>query len=40
MKTVATFSELLQTYFTERLMKQRNASPHTIVNYRICFACS
>jgi integrase/recombinase XerD len=32
-----TFSELLQSYFTERLMAQRNASPHTISNYRDTF---
>jgi site-specific recombinase XerD len=37
MKTESTFSELLQSYFTERLMKQRNASPHTIANYRDTF---
>ena len=32
-----TFSELLQAYFTERLMKECNASPHTIANYRDTF---
>lgn len=32
-----TFSELLQGYFTERLMKECNASPHTISNYRDTF---
>jgi len=37
MKTTATFSELLQAYFTERLMQQRNASPLTIANYRDTF---
>lgn len=37
MKTESTFSELLQSYFTERLMKQLNASPHTIANYRDTF---
>jgi site-specific recombinase XerD len=37
MKTESTFSELLQTYFTERLMKQRSASSHTIANYRDTF---
>ena len=37
MKTAATFSELLQAYFTERLMQQRNASPLTIANYRDTF---
>jgi site-specific recombinase XerD len=34
---VKTFSELLQAYFTERLMKECNASPHTIANYRDTF---
>lgn len=37
MKTEPTFSELLQSYFIERLMKQCNASPHTIANYRDTF---
>jgi len=32
-----TFSELLQAYFTERLMEECNASPHTIANYRDTF---
>ena len=37
MKTPLTFSELLQAFFTERLMKECNASPHTIANYRDTF---
>ncbi|HRZ55506.1 MAG TPA: site-specific integrase, partial [Candidatus Paceibacterota bacterium] len=37
MKSLATLSELLQAFFTERLMDQRNASPHTIANYRDSF---
>ena len=37
MKIQATFSELLQAYFTEHLMRERNASPHTIANYRDTF---
>jgi site-specific recombinase XerD len=37
MKTQPTFSELLQNYFTKRLMAERNASPHTIANYRDTF---
>jgi len=37
MKTQSTFSELLQAYFTERLMRECNASPHTIANYRDAF---
>ncbi len=38
MKIGSTFSELLQTYFTERLMHQRQASPHTIASYRDTFS--
>jgi hypothetical protein len=34
MKPAATFSELLQAFFTDRLMTQCNASPLTIANYR------
>ena len=37
MKTQSTFSELLQAYFTQRLMHECNASPHTIANYRDAF---
>ncbi len=37
MNTSSTFSALLQAYFTERLMGQRNASPHTIAAYRDTF---
>lgn len=37
MKTQLTFSELLQAYFSERLMQQRAASPCTIANYRDTF---
>jgi site-specific recombinase XerD len=32
-----TFAGLLQGFFTERLMKQRQASPHTIASYRDTF---
>jgi len=32
-----TFSTLLQSFFTERLMNQRQASPHTIASYRDTF---
>ena len=38
MKTGRTFSELLQTYFTERLLHQRQASPNTIASYRDTFS--
>ena len=37
MKVQLTFSELLQAYFTERLMRERAASPRTIENYRDTF---
>jgi integrase/recombinase XerD len=37
MNTRSSFSALLQAYFTERLMGQRNASPHTIASYRDTF---
>jgi site-specific recombinase XerD len=33
----SSLAPLLQTYFTQRLMEQRNASPHTIANYRDTF---
>lgn len=37
MQTTPTFAVLLQGFFTERLMKQRQASPHTIGSYRDTF---
>jgi integrase/recombinase XerD len=37
MKTQTTFSELLQAFFTKRLMSELNASPNTIANYRDTF---
>ena len=37
MKPAATFAELLQGFFTDRLMGQCNASPLTIANYRDAF---
>jgi len=33
----ATFSSLLQSFFTDRLLRQLQASPHTIAGYRDCF---
>jgi integrase/recombinase XerD len=36
-KTHATLSALLQGFFTDRLINQCNASPHTIANYRDTF---
>jgi integrase/recombinase XerD len=37
MKSHPTFSGLLQSFFTDRLLSQRNASPHTIASYRDTF---
>ena len=35
--TTTTLSSLLQSFFTDRLMSQREASPHTIASYRDTF---
>jgi integrase/recombinase XerD len=37
MKGSATFSNLLEAFFLERLMQQRRVSPHTIISYRDTF---
>ena len=37
MTTSASFAPLLECYFTQRLMQQRKASPHTISSYRDTF---
>jgi len=37
MKSSATFAVLLESFFTQWLMKQRRASPHTIRSYRDTF---
>ncbi len=37
MQTEIAFPHLLQAYFTERLMPQRQASPHTIASDRHTF---
>jgi integrase/recombinase XerD len=37
MKACLQFPELLQAFFSERLMHQRQASPHTIASYRDTF---
>ena len=37
MKTEPSFAALLQAYFTDRLLGQRNASPHTIASHRDTF---
>ncbi|PYX86727.1 MAG: integrase [Acidobacteria bacterium] len=33
----ASFPSLLQSFFTDRLLRQRQASPHTVATYRDCF---
>ena len=37
MRTTPTFGSLLESFFTDRLMRQRQASPHTIASYRDTF---
>lgn len=37
MKNIASFPSLLEGFFIDRLMRQRQASPHTIVSYRDTF---
>jgi len=37
MKTFTNFAGLLEKFFTDRLMRQRQASPHTIASYRDTF---
>lgn len=37
MTTITTLSTLLQSFFTDRLINQRQASPHTISSYRDTF---
>jgi integrase/recombinase XerD len=37
MKTDGTFPALLESFFLDRLMRQRQASPHTITSYRDTF---
>jgi site-specific recombinase XerD len=37
MKTTSTFPGLLEGFFTQRLMQQKQASPHTIASYRDTF---
>ena len=37
MTTITPLATLLQSFFTDRLMKQRQASPHTIASYRDTF---
>ena len=35
--TATTFAILLEKFFTDRLMRQRKVSPHTIASYRDTF---
>ena len=37
MTTTTSFAPLLERFFTQRLMQQRQASPHTIKSYRDTF---
>ena len=37
MKSSGTLAVLLESFFTQRLMNQRQASPHTISSYRDTF---
>jgi site-specific recombinase XerD len=37
MKSTLTFPGLLEGFFTQRLMQQKQASPHTIASYRDTF---
>jgi len=37
MKSSTTFAGLLESFFTDRLIRQRQVSPHTIVSYRETF---
>ena len=37
MKRLPTLPALLESFFTQRLMAQRQASPHTIASYRDTF---
>jgi site-specific recombinase XerC len=37
MNSMPTLPALLESYFTQRLMAQRQASPHTIASYRDTF---
>ena len=34
MKASTNFSGLVQAFFTDRLLRQRKASPHTVAGYR------
>jgi len=38
MTTTIAFPTLLETFFTDRLVRQKRASPHTIASYRDTFS--
>jgi integrase/recombinase XerD len=38
MTTTIAFATLLETFFTDRLLRQKRASPHTIASYRDTFS--
>jgi integrase/recombinase XerD len=38
MTTNLSFPTLLETFFTERLVRQQRASPHTVASYRETFS--
>ena len=38
MTTIIAFPTLLETFFTDRLVRQKRASPHTIASYRDTFS--
>jgi hypothetical protein len=38
MTTTIAFPTLLETFFTERLLRQQRVSPHTIASYRDTFS--
>jgi hypothetical protein len=38
MTTTMAFPTLLETFFTDRLLRQQRASPHTIASYRDTFS--
>lgn len=37
MNTASTFPTLLEAFFMDRLMRQRQVSPHTLASYRDTF---
>lgn len=39
LKSASTFPTLLERFFMDRLMRQRQVSPHTLASYRDTFRC-